>query len=372
MGTAVSPAPRTKEPDPAPFGVNSAAARQPLNGDASRSDALDEQRSRRSQRNFLITVVGGGLALVVLIIVGAIAANNNSPELAQNDPDVDNLDEPQPIARTVESDLPQARPQKIEPPKAAPPAAVTPVAEPESPPPRPPMEVRLRVPAPADPPPPQPQPTPEPQPVPPPPAPTPQPTPPPPMPTKAEVMELIKQLNEAKAAVSEQNFAEADESLAKAEALAKLPKHQEAVSRLRQVAGYVKQFRDAVAAAVQSLEGGATFMVGTSTQVAMVEGFPDKVILRIAGMNRTFPFNEMPPGLAVAIADQKLDGADPVSRVVKGAYLLVHKRADDETRAKAKTLWEEAQAGGVDISQLMPFLNDDYAELLKDAAADAG
>jgi len=189
------------------------------------------------------------------------------------------------------------------------------------------------------------------------------------MPTKGEVMELIKHLDEARAAISEQNFAEADESLAKAEALAKLPKHQEAVSRLKQVGGYVKQFRDAVAAAVQGLEAGATFMVGTSTQVAMVEGFPDKVILRIAGMNRTFRFSEMPPGLAVAIADQKLDGADPVSRVVKGAYLLVHKRADDESRAKAKTLWDEAQAGGVDMTQLMPFLTDDYAELLQDAAA---
>ena len=180
-------------------------------------------------------------------------------------------------------------------------------------------------------------------------------------------MELIKLLETAKAAISEQNFDDAEESLAKAEAQAKLPKHQDAVSRLKQVGGYVKQFRVAVAAAVQGLEAGATFMVGTSTQVAMVEGFSDKVILRIAGMNRTFRFSEMPPGLAIAIADQKLDGADPVSRVVKGAYLLVHKRLDDESRAKAKTLWDEAQAGGVDMSQLLPFLTDDYNDLLKDA-----
>ena len=99
--------------------------------------------------------------------------------------------------------------------------------------------------------------------------------------------------------------------MARAESLAKLPKHQEAVARLKQVAGYVKQFREAVAAAVAQFEAGTVFMVGSSTQVAVVEGFPDRVILRIAGMNKVYPFRDMPPGLAVAIADQKLDGSRP-------------------------------------------------------------
>ena len=53
---------------------------------------------------------------------------------------------------------------------------------------------------------------------------------------------------------------------------------------------------------------------------------------------------------------------------MKGAYLLVHKRADSESNEKAKLWWTEAQAGGVNMSQLMPFLVDDYAEFLKDAS----
>lgn len=175
----------------------------------------------------------------------------------------------------------------------------------------------------------------------------------------------------AKEALGEQNFTEANELITKAESLAKLPKHQEAVARLRQVSNLVHQFRDAVAAAVQGLEAGAVFMVGSSTQVAFVEGFPDKAILRIAGMNKTYPFRDMPPGLAVAIADMKLDGSDPVSRAVKGAYLLVHKRADGESHEKAKTWWTEAQAGGTDMAPLMPFLTDDYSEFLKDVTPEA-
>jgi predicted xylose isomerase-like sugar epimerase len=52
--------------------------------------------------------------------------------------------------------------------------------------------------------------------------------------------------------------------------------------------------------------------------------------------------------------------------VVKGAYLLVHKRADSETHEKARSLWNDAQAAGANISHLMPFLSDSYSDFLKD------
>jgi hypothetical protein len=84
-------------------------------------------------------------------------------------------------------------------------------------------------------------------------------------------------------------------------------------------------------------------------------------------MNRTYPFNDMPPGLAVALADFRLPLSAASSRVTKGAYLLVHKRADDKEEAKAKELWEEAQRSGADLSRLMPFLTDNYTDFLKDA-----
>jgi hypothetical protein len=186
--------------------------------------------------------------------------------------------------------------------------------------------------------------------------------------TRGEVQELVKALDMAKNALSEQNFQIADAQLARAESLARLPKHQAAAARLREVGGYVKQFHQAIAAAVQEMQAAETFKVGNSTQVSFVEGGADKVILRIAGMNRTYRFSDLPPGLALVIADFKLPAGDPASRVVKGAYLLVHKRADSETQDKAKTLWQEARSLGADISHLMPFLTDSYAELLNDAS----
>jgi hypothetical protein len=191
----------------------------------------------------------------------------------------------------------------------------------------------------------------------------------PPKLTREELQALVKALATAKAALGEQNFKVAEAELSKAESLAKLPKHQEAVARLREAGGYLKQFREAVAAAVGGMQGGESFKVGGSTQVSFIEGQKDKVALRVAGMNKTYSFSDMPPGLALAIADFKLVSSDPVGRVVKGAYLAVHKRADSETQDKARALWQEAQAMGTDVSHLVPLLTDDYAAFLKDAAA---
>lgn len=207
------------------------------------------------------------------------------------------------------------------------------------------------------------------------PAPTPPtPEPPAPMPemeapkvTRADLLALSKALKTARAAVSEHNFDEADKQLKAAEKLAKTPELAAMVDRLWQINDMARQFREAVSAAIQSLDAGEVITVGNSTQVAIVETFPDKVIVRIAGQNRTYPIENLPPGLAVSLADMKLDTSDPNNRVIKGAYLLSGKDVNPDALSKAKTWWEEAQLGGVDVSHLMPFLTDDY-ELKKELA----
>jgi len=190
----------------------------------------------------------------------------------------------------------------------------------------------------------------------------------------ADVQALIKALDSAKAALGEQNFATAEQELAKATSLARLPKHQAAVARLKEVSEYVKQFRLAVAAAVQGLEPGESFQVGTSTEVAFVSGSADEVTLRIAGMNRKFALNGLPAQLALELSNFKLDATSPLSRIVKGAYLVVHRQPDDELKQKelerAQALWEEAAEAGADIEHLMPFLADNYGDFVKDATAD--
>jgi hypothetical protein len=121
-----------------------------------------------------------------------------------------------------------------------------------------------------------------------------------------------------------------------------------------------------VAAAVREMQAGESFTVGASTEVAFVEASENQVTLHVGGMNRTYALNDLPVGLAIAIAEFKLPEANAASRVVKGAYLLVHKRADDELRKKAALWWHEAQGHGVNLVQLLPFLSDDYDALVND------
>ena len=200
----------------------------------------------------------------------------------------------------------------------------------------------------------------------------PEPTPPAPMPPskvklkRSEVEALIKALTAAREAISEHNFGAADVQISKAQSLAELPKHHEAVIRLKEICEYVKQFRLALIAAVREMQPGQMFQVGASTQVTFVAGSADRVTVRAAGSNKTYSFNDMPSGLAMAIADFKLPVDEPMSRVIKGAYLATHKRGTSETQDRAQTLWSEAQAAGVSIVHLMPFFGEEYEAFLKD------
>jgi len=139
-------------------------------------------------------------------------------------------------------------------------------------------------------------------------------------------------------------------------------------ARLKEVATYVKQFRTVLGSAVQGLQAAETFKTSGGSDAAFVEEMADAVVFRMAGANRTYRLSDLPPGLALAIADRKLSARDPASSVVKGAYLAVHPRADNQTREKAASLWQQAAAAGVDVAHLTPFLNEDYSSFLTETS----
>ena len=186
--------------------------------------------------------------------------------------------------------------------------------------------------------------------------------------TRSQVEALIKAMTAAREAISEHNFGAADVQIAKAESLAQLPKHHEAVIRLKEICEYVKQFRLALVAAVREMQPGQVFQVGASTQVAFVAGSVDRVTVRAAGSNKTYSFNDMPSGSGDGDCRFQLPVDEPKSRVIKGAYLATHKRGTSETQDRAQTLWSEAQAAGVSIVHLMPFFGEEYGVFLNDVA----
>jgi hypothetical protein len=328
------------------------------------------RRRQQAQRNTLFVAIAGCLLLATAVVGYANRdklfdlTRTQVARLPSQSTAIDTSGEPsQPLPRTVES----AIPSKLNPPSESKPAP-TPQPEPDSvssdsvtmPTPdaaSPPVPTPLPEPAPEPKPEPAPEPVPEPKPEPAPSMPEPMPIPPP---TKAELIALGKALELGKSALGKYDFAAADEQIAAAEALAKLPEHQAMVARLKEVCGYVKQFRQAVSEGLKALTVGTEMKVGTSTMVAVVAVTPDRLTIRRAGGNVTYPLDELPAGLTMALADSWFKADDPVNRVIKGAYFAVAEGDVETNREKAKKYWDEAMAAGIDVQPLLPFLTDTY------------
>jgi hypothetical protein len=320
--------------------------------------AASARRAARARRNMAAAAIAGCL----LIAVGAVVYANRHAILAQLDPQLvaENSVEPQPVDTSGDDSAPEQSGEakgktgkaNTDPPMpvVAPMPEVKPELAPE--------------PAPA----PVPDPTPEPKPeskpeVKPEPAPAPMPEPAPMpvvMPTKTELIALGKSLTQGRSALAKQDFAAADQAISQAESLAKLPEHQAMVARLKEVGSYVKQFRNAVDQAIKALQPGAEIKVGNSTMVVVVQVSADRLTIRRAGGNVTYPIGEIPAGLTMALADSWLNETDPVNRVIRGSYFAVAEGAEEVHREKAKKYWDEAQSAGVDIKHLLPFLTDKY------------
>lgn len=178
-------------------------------------------------------------------------------------------------------------------------------------------------------------------------------------PAAKDLAALSEALQTARTALGEQNFDVADEQLATARKLVKLPEHRAKLERLEQLAHYVRGFWDAVERSVSGFEGTEEFMVG-STVVVVVEASPESITIKFDGLRRKYPIRQLPPGLAVAIADQWFDPSKPENLVFKGAYVAVMRNADEQDRAKGRGWWEQAIAQGVDIRELLPVYDDTY------------
>jgi len=283
--------------------------------------------AKRPAKFPLPLVLGGGAGVVVLtaLMMAWVMNGNNEPEknsLAVNDP----------TRPTVAPAEPWPEPQP------EPPVAVQPVPEMAEP--QPELEPSNV----------------EPEPV----KPAVKPEPMKPMPTAAELTELSRLMKEAKTALGDFNFEEATAALEQARELAKLPKHQAVVKRLKMVGDMARRFREAIQESMGKLDAGDVIKVGTSTEAAIVEASPDKLIIRVAGQNRTYTLDDMPLGLAVNIGERALNTDDPKTKLVKGAYVFVDKRTDTPQLEKVKTWWEEAQDSGVDAGELLAVLSDTY------------
>jgi len=159
----------------------------------------------------------------------------------------------------------------------------------------------------------------------------------------------------ARTAMGQRDIDAVNTQLRIAEGLARSDEHKAMVERLKELLHYVKEFWRAFDEAYTGLKPSSTVMVGNDEAV-IVEVRPEAVIIRYFGQNRTIEREGMPAGLVMAIANKWFNN-DPANKVVKGAFMLVDPIGRPE---ETRRLWQEASQEGVDVSDLMPVLDDDY------------
>jgi hypothetical protein len=181
--------------------------------------------------------------------------------------------------------------------------------------------------------------------------------------TPAELTALSTAMTAAKDALRERNFDETDKHLAAAKKLVRTGDHVAKLNRLEVLTLYVKQFDRSLKTllADENFDAGSELVLGKSTRVVVVERSPTSIVIRINGVNKTYSTSNLPDGLAMALIDKRLPTTDPVSKVIKGAYLAAAKVPTEENQAKAKELWEEAVREGVtEVADLALVLTDTY------------
>ncbi len=184
-------------------------------------------------------------------------------------------------------------------------------------------------------------------------------------PTRDEVKQLASVLGKARKAIAARNEKGVTDNLEAARAVAKTSAHQQMVWRLEQLAEQVTAFDQALQEAVSGLKAGDTIQVGSSTELTVARVSPETLGVEVAGLKKSYPLNNLPLGLAVALLQTRLPADDPATKAIQAGFVVVSKNSNDRSLAKARTWYEESAAGDPDLADMVNVIDDDY-DLLQD------
>ena len=177
---------------------------------------------------------------------------------------------------------------------------------------------------------------------------------------EGEIRQLNAMLAKARKAVEERDFERANEILEVSKRLARRQVDRAKHGRLELLAYYAGSYWQAVPEAMNALEAGNELIV-KGKRMMVVENNEEHLMLRIAGQNRTYPKDDVPLSLEVALAERWFDADAPSTKVFRGAMMAVTPGFNPE---EARVLWREAaDAGYLKLEDLEPVLDDNY-ELL--------
>lgn len=161
-----------------------------------------------------------------------------------------------------------------------------------------------------------------------------------------------KALTEVRSLAAGRDVAGAKAALKKAETHKGDAKFDAEWNRLDELLNYVEQFWRMVERGAASLDAVEELEVGDQ-RVAVVEASGAKIVLRVAGQNKTYTPQNIPPKLAITFAERVMKKNEPVNQVIIGAFLALDGKGD---RDKAREYWMTASKAGLDVKPLLPEL----------------
>lgn len=169
-----------------------------------------------------------------------------------------------------------------------------------------------------------------------------------------ETAAVRQALGQALVAMGYRDWDTAKDKLDEAKAKATDDVLKEKVEAVQSVSTGVAEFWRAVAESTKSLGAGQELVIG-STRVAVVEANDKLLILRVGGMNKRYPIDDLPMGLARTLASTWFDNNAASTKVFTGAFLFVEPNGDP---AEVRQLWTSAKQEGVNVDPLLKLLED--------------
>lgn len=140
---------------------------------------------------------------------------------------------------------------------------------------------------------------------------------------------------------------------------------KEQTARLDQAGQLYKIYVESIEESKKKAKGASSLKVGT-TQVAIVESTPEKLIIREAGGNKTYAWDKLPFGIAAAISDLSLSESSPVDQAARAVYFSLSPFYQEAAKANSLVTkridgWFERSVGKDSVRKdLKQFLTDKY------------
>ena len=165
-------------------------------------------------------------------------------------------------------------------------------------------------------------------------------------PSPSEIRQLRETLIAAQRAMAQRDLTAAERQLDQARAGADHPTLAARVSQSETLLHYVSGFWNAADQGVAGLAAGQE-IVWREQRSIVVEADASRIVLRVAGVNRTLQSQQLPADLAALLAHRWLAADDPNSPVFIAAFHCVHPDGD---RAQALTVLRTARRQGVEAA----------------------